>query len=176
MAEIIAQKFEHRGQRYELSLHFDDGAMAEGAYALTAKVVREDANPPFRRMEISATATIQEDEHGRPVLEVKLAGDLDGREGDVTIYSKPLAELIDMEQVVDSIPAWVFGDPITGCLLRSGLSAIIGQTLECKKSTAESHWYWPRMRDLCRCMVRHVPEMTLTAATRAAKCVWRFGF
>lgn len=80
MAEIIAQKLEHRDHRYELSLHFDDGAMAEGAYALTAKVVREETYPSSRRVEISATATIQEDEHGRPVLEVKLAGDLDGRE------------------------------------------------------------------------------------------------
>lgn len=86
-------------------------------------------------------------------------------------------DLDDAEQVIDAIPAWVFGgDPILGCLVRSGLSAIVGQTIQCKKDTADSHWYWPRMQALGRCMLLHVPEMTGTAGLRAAKCVYRFGF
>jgi len=85
--------------------------------------------------------------------------------------------LIDAEQVLDWIPAWCFtGDPITGCLVRAGLSALIGQTLDCKKSTAELPWFKPRMKALGQCMVHHIPDMGVTAAARAARCVMRFGF
>lgn len=176
MAEITAHSIEHDGKKYTLSLNFAEGAMVEGHYEFSAKVVRERLEPPLEKEEVSATVSIRPDEHMRPIVEVRLSGEVAGIEADFIIFSKPLADLIDAEQVIDSIPAWVFGDPITGCLVRSGLSAIIGQTLECKKRTAESHWYWERMRAIGRCMIRHVPEMTLTAATRAAKCVWRFGF
>ena len=112
-----------------------------------------------------------------PTIEVIITGTAPGMEGKRSVLRKPLADLIDSEQVIDAIPAWVFtGDPILGCLVRSGLSAIVGQTIQCKKSSADSHWYWPRMQALGRCMLLHVPEMTGTAAIRSAKCVFRFGF
>lgn len=53
-------------------------------------------------------------------------------------------------------------------MVRAGLSALIGQTLDCKKSTAERRsadlpWFKPRMNALGLCMLHDVPDMGVTA-------------
>ena len=175
--KINAHQFEHRGRKYELSLDLDDAAMVQGHYKVSATAQTWHVDTPTIKHSVTAEVAIFQDDDETPTIEVIITGTAPGMEGKRSVLRKPLADLIDSEQVIDAIPAWVFtGDPILGCLVRSGLSAIVGQTIQCKKSSADSHWYWPRMQALGRCMLLHVPEMTGTAAIRSAKCVFRFGF
>lgn len=175
--KIVAHQVEHKGRKFELSLNFDEASMVDGHYKISAAAESWAVDDPKNRQAIVADVAIFQDDDQTPTFEVTFSGSVPGMEGKVSVLRKPLADLIDAEQIIDAIPAWVFtGDPVLGCMVRSGLSAIIGQTIQCKKSTADSHWYWERMKALGRCMLHHVPEMTGTAALRAAKCVFRFGF
>ena len=177
MKEVVAHREEHRGRVYELSLNFDDAALADGGFSVSAQVQTWTLDRSDDKQYVSAEVTIAPDDEGRPKLTVTLLGNAIGVEGKQAVFEKPLSEFIDADQILDWIPAWLFtGDPITGCMVRSGLSSIVGQLLDCKKSTSEFPWYWPRMSSLGRCMLAHVPEMTKTAALRAGKCIWRFGF
>lgn len=177
MKPIKVHVEEHRGRVFELSLNLDDAAMAEGSLRMNAQVATWPEDEPGKRDLVTAEVEVRPDDDGRPIVTVKLAGSLSGTEHERVIFERPLADLIDAEQVLDAIPAWAFGgDLIVGCLVRSGLSALVGQLLDCKKDTAELPWYWDRMRALCRCLLRHVPDMSRTAALRAGKCIWRFGF
>ena len=178
MKEIIAHTVVHNGRNFELSLNFDDVGLVDGEFRVGTQVLTWPVDGPKEKADyVSAEISIKPDDDGRPILRIELLGNVRGMDGRRAVFEKPLSELLDVEQVLDWIPAWVFtGDPISGCLVRSGLSALVGQILDCKKDTSELHWYVPRMKALCRCMLVHIPEMTVTAATRAAKCVWRFGF
>lgn len=176
MKPVVAHRGEYRGRGYELALNFDDAALADGAVAVSATVTAWSLDRPDDKHQISAELSIARDDRDRPILTVRLKGDVQGVQMDEVIFERPLSELIQAEQILDSIPAWAYtGDPITGCMVRSGLSALVGQLLDCKKSTEELPWYWPRMRALGHCMLQHVPDMTKTAALRAGKCILRFG-
>ena len=177
MKEIIAHTVEHQGRKYELSLNFDEVGLVDGKFNVSTQVVTWPIEKPEDKTYLSAELSIQQDDDGRPILRVVLIGNIAGIDGRQAVLEKPLSELLDVQQVLDWIPAWAFtGDPISGCLVRSGLSALVGQILDCKKGTSELHWYLPRMKALGRCMLEHIPEMGATAARRAAVCVWRFGF
>lgn len=124
---------------------------------------------------MNATVSIEQEDE-RAVLVVRLAKGAPD-EYQVDVLRKPLSDLIEVDQVLDWIPAWAYtGEPIIGCMVRSGLSALVGELIGCRRSTSELPWYAPRMKALGRCMLEHVPEMTKTAGLRAAKCIWRFGF
>lgn len=177
MKEVIARTDEYKGRKFELSLNFDEKALVDGDFSISAKVRTWPVTNPKDVQSAWAEVTIKQDDEGRPILSVTLRGDVADWKGRQVIFEKPLWDLIDAEQVLDWIPAWCFtGDPITGCMVRAGLSALIGQTLDCKKSTAELPWFKPRMKALGQCMVHHIPDMGVTAAARAARCVMRFGF
>lgn len=177
MKEVIARTEEYKGRKFELSLNFDEKALVDGDFRITARVKTWPVDNPKAVQLAEAEVSIEPDKEGRPILRVTLRGNAAGWEGKKDVFEKPLWDLIDAEQVLDWIPAWCFtGDPITGCLVRAGLSALIGQTLDCKKSTAELPWFKPRMKALGQCMVHHIPDMGVTAAARAARCVMRFGF
>jgi hypothetical protein len=90
----------------------------------------------------------------------------------------PLADLLDESQIIDRIPAWLYGggDLLTGCLLRAGLSSVIGQVIRCKNATRDFDWYRPRIRAIGGCLKANFGRVVSRTALRAAKCILTAGF
>ena len=90
----------------------------------------------------------------------------------------PLADLLDESQIIDRIPAWVYGggDPLKGCLLRAGLSSVVGQVIHCKNETRDLDWYRARISAIGGCLKTNVGRIGSRTALRAAKCALRAGF
>lgn len=157
-----------RGQyEYELSLSWDDDAFVEGSISFNVSVLQRDTNG--NEIKKDATVSIEHDENEQPILKISDGGELD--------VNYPLGELFDESQIIDLIPAWFFGgDPITGCLMRAGLSTSVGQIIECKKETSGVPWFIERCRAIGNILLSSIPDMSSKMARRAMRCIMRLGF
>ncbi|KDM93377.1 hypothetical protein [Photobacterium galatheae] len=87
----------------------------------------------------------------------------------------PITELFQgesqAEQFIENMPPLIFGDPILGCLMRSGLSALIGEILSCKDNTSEVDMLHERLLAICRCLRAKSNTITIKITLRAMKCM-----
>ena len=102
-------------------------------------------------------------------------------------YAERVAELRDAipdveymdssaaELIIQAIPV----DPLLGCLLKSGVSTVIGQLIRCWRGTAEVQdagiQMEGRIRALADCVMGHAREMGFRFMFRAGKCVFFAG-
>jgi hypothetical protein len=158
-----------RGENeYELAISWDNASFTEGKPAIQVAV------------------TVRRDDKEAHTLEAEIAienNDTDGPDLTLSIQDKefirmPLADLLDESQIIDRIPAWLYGggDPLTGCLLRAGLSSVVGQVIRCKKATRDFAWYRPRIHAIGHCLRENIGRMGSRTTLRAAKCVLTAGF
>ena len=169
MSRLYKVGFERDGETYELAIAWDDAAFADGVVAIDVTASRAKSEHPEDRDELNVTTAVETDGEERPILAIKFQGE--------TVASIPLDELFDESQLIDRIPSFVFGgDPMLGCLVRSGLSASIGQIISCRNETAGVEWVRPRMSEIARCVRGNVPNLCATAAFRAARCSLSLGF
>jgi hypothetical protein len=170
MPDLFRIEFNKNSCRFELSISWNDAAFSEEgivSFDITASA-RDSKNPDWDGS-LSLSVSINPAEKDEPMLNVTLGGK--------PIASVPLKPLLEHSLVIDRIPAAVFGlNPVTGCLIRSGLSAIISQIIECKSETAGVDWYWARTKAIAHCIRDHIPELSLRAAFLSARCVVRAGF
>jgi hypothetical protein len=155
-------------EEYELTVGWDDDSFVNGTPEITvrATVKRRDWDEP-RSLTVSV-GLINRD-NGGPDMVFNVGGK--------EIFGVPLADLFDESQIIDRIPAWVYGggDPLTGCLIRAGLSAVIGQLIRCKNDTRDEPWYRDRVIAIGSCLRAHVGRIGARAAWRAAKCALKAG-
>lgn len=167
MSRLTEFAFERNGQRYSLSLAWDDEKFAEGEIAFGITATRSSILHPQEKRSISAAVSITLDGDERPILGLVIDGE--------TVYSIPLRALADEEsavaQIIDRIPPILAGDPILGCLIRSGISASVGQIILCKSHTEGEAWVRPRLRAVGHCLTESMPDMCAKAVYRAAKCM-----
>ena len=162
-------RLSHRqdGNEYELGISWNDDSFISGTpeIEISATVRRRDWKEPQR---VAVTVGL-EDRDGGPVLIVSVQGK--------PILGVPLADLLDESQIIDRIPAWIYGggDPLTGCLLRAGLSSVVGQVIHCKNETRELDWYRARIQAIGGCLNTNVGRMGSRTALRAAKCALKAG-
>lgn len=171
MPRLSKIRFEQGPVAYELEIDWNDAAFVERNMEIAVRARRIDVGAEGRvsdTPELTATLSVVPGENGAAVML---------RVGDKEVWRQDLSELFDESQVLDAIPAVLFtGEPITGCLLRSGLSAVAGQLVTCKNETAGAPWVRPRLYAISRCMRSNVPGMTGRAALRAALCIGKAGF
>ena len=169
MPSFSRLRFERGGAAYEFDLDWDDAAFADGAIRFEVRARRRTL-PDGEVLEHTVSLSIERVRDGEmPVLLVSA----DGKD----IFAFELADLVDEAEVLEKIPSVVFGgDPIVGCLIRSGVSAVVGQLIHCKNDTVDERWTIPRVRAIGQCLRRNIPGMTARAAFRAARCVVRAGF
>jgi hypothetical protein len=173
MARLIKLGFEKGDVGYDLELNWDDVAFADNTIAFEVTASRYRLADPDKRLEVlSVSLSIDPRTNEPPVLVLSVGGK------EVTKF--PLESIVNEAQFIDRIPASMYslvfgGDPITGCLIRSGLSASIGQLIECKNESTGLQWVRPRMSAIGRCMREHIPQMGARMAFRAAKCVFVVG-
>ncbi len=164
---------------YTIGLDWDDGTFEEGK-AIVIRVVATSApveNPKERR-ELEATISV---ESGHDDPDLSHPGVLVVRIGKEEIFRRPLSELFGEEStvgtVLEFIPAHLFGgDPVIGCLVRSGITATVGQIVSCKNATSEAKWYRPRLSAMGKCLKAGAGSMLLKTGARALRCVARAGF
>jgi hypothetical protein len=176
MPRVITHREEHGAWVYEFALHLDDAALTDGHIAIGVEARRWPRERPDAVQHVTAEVTIQREDE-RLMLVVALNAGGAGIEAQSDELRWDLSQFVSVEQVLEAIPAWALtGDPITGCMVRAGLSTVVGQLLNCKNETAQINAWRERLLALGRCMVRHVPDMTTTAIRRTLGCIARFGF
>jgi len=80
-------------------------------------------------------------------------------------------------QAIESVHAsFIVVEPVTGCLIRAGLSTSVGQIIKCKDETATVKWTRERVQAIGGCLKKNIPKMLMRAAFRAAACVFKAGF
>jgi len=154
---------------YELGVGWDDDAFVNGTpeIQVRATVRQRDRGEPRT---VAVSVGIENRDNTGPDLVVSF----EGKER----FRIPLADLLDESQVIDRIPAWMYGggDPLTGCLIRAGLSSVIGQVIHCKNETGGLDWYRPRVAAIGQCLRANVGRIGARTAVRAAKCALSAGF
>lgn len=97
---------------------------------------------------------------------------------DVDIVDVPFDDVFSEDEIIEMIPEWVYGagEPVTGCLIRSGLSVTIGQVIKCKNQTTDKSWFLERAKSLGKCLKQSFPEMCTRLAFRVTKCMFKVGF
>jgi hypothetical protein len=147
---------------YDVGIEWDDDAFIEGKPEIKVQAsVRRGNGVPHS---LSASVAIFESDLGATI-----AVHVQGRE----VARMPIADLLDESQIIDRVPAWVYGggDPLTGCLLRAGLSSVLGQAIRCKKETQALEWYQARIRAIAQCMKANIGRIGWRTGLKAAKCV-----
>ena len=168
---------------YELSLAWDDAAFVEGQIKFGVRAIKRDIETREEKEPVSATVSIiphpefnpEEEAPPGPLLEIIVKNEKTGEEETIRY---PLEEIFDKAQVIDLIPSYLFGgDPIIGCLIRSGLSSSIAEIISCKNKTAGIiPWFMRRMQALGKCLVHAAPDIASNMAKKSIKCILRFGF
>lgn len=172
MPDLKTVQFEANGSQYELALSWDDEALMEGEITLELSAAQWPTGEPSRRRETRASLSVQRDEEERAILVVKI--------GEYTLPPVPLADLYGdtwIEYAIERVPAWAIPvDPITVCLVRSGVSTTIAQVIECKNESEGSAWFRARAKAIGRCLRSNVARMGMKMAFRCGRCIARVGF
>lgn len=165
--------YKHGDDDYLFSLQWNEEEFIDGN--LNFKIaVRRWTNKNGHHEELEnheLTVAVEEGENGLPVLVIYMNGE--------KAFSIPLDEIFSVDGILEAIPAWIYGggDPITGCLIRSGLSVTIKQILSCKKAIPERiEGFWAKARMIGKCLVQNFPGMCGRLGFRTAKCILRAGF
>lgn len=163
MAEIFWNTAHRVGETvHELNISWDDESFVEG-------------NP-----KIEVTASSRRGENGERISASVEIGIEDGSNGpEIVIGSHgehvrvSMLDLVDGSEILELVPGWFYGggDPITGCLIRGGLSSVVGQIIRCNRENIDAEWYYPRLRAIGQCLVDNIAGIGWRAAYKAARCV-----
>jgi hypothetical protein len=159
-----------RGEdEYRLAISWDEESFTEGTPAIQVAVTVRRGDEKDGHT-LAATISITNNDTDGPDITLSIQ--------DHEIVKMPLADLLDESQIIDRIPAWLYGggDLLTGCLLRAGLSSVVGQVIRCSKATRDFDWYRPRIRAMGDCLRTNIGRIGSRTALRAAKCVVTAGF
>ena len=169
MSEMMNYSIYRWPYTYQIAVTWNEAAFSDGDISFGITVTKTKGDSDEGSVEISATMSVAEGENERPVAKFELLG----RE-----FELSLEDLTGESDFVDRIPAAFFsgGEPVTGCLLRSGISATLGQVLECKSATENHPWFRERTMAVGNCVRNSIPEMGAKLAFRATECILRDGF
>ncbi len=126
---------------------------------------------------------------GGPKYEFEISGDafdVDSVTIDINI-SKAVDDALDylegeigIEDVIDGLPAHLFGDPFVGCLIKGGISATIGQTMHCYESVKgdESRFEGARgyIYGMFSCLKGNFGRIANRSILKAFRCISKYGF
>jgi len=150
--------FTFDGTTYSLDLDFDDAALMDNKMAVELTALRrKDGREDSVRVRVEI---LPWDNIGR--IEAPGIGSI---EFQLTDHGGAI------EQFIQRIPV---PDPILGCALKAGISALIGQAIACRREV-ESTGLWKKMEAFVACMRRHLGNISRTALRRAFGCMLSAG-
>jgi hypothetical protein len=181
--------FEAEGKHYSLDFRLDDAAIVDNT--LSIDVVAEVGEPLKRSYSKTLTAQLDYAKrvirindrtkmlYYRPIESFKDPGSLqedaptaNPNEDDALSGEAWDAATEIVEQGIDAMPAT---DPLVGCLLRAGLSTIIGQLLRCYNATWRSDGA-ARLKSVLDCLKKNGITILGRASKRFLKCALALGF
>lgn len=183
MQKISKFTFQKGNDEYVLSLGWDDDALVEGDISFSISALKRDIESGEEFEPISASVSIvnapdyDPEIGGEPIPYIRVVVE-NNTTGEKEIIHYSLQNLFEEFEIIDQIPAYIFGgDPITGCLIRSGISASIVQIISCKNNTAGIvPWFARRLRYLGKCLLHSIPDMSMSMIKKSFKCLRKFGF
>jgi hypothetical protein len=165
MPEVIRLSRQVGDNVHELTINWDAKSFEEGTPRIDVRASIAAADYPSESRSIEAAVSLEANEDGAP--------DIVLRSSDREMVRLSLADLIDESQIIDKIPGWIYGagDPILGCLIRAGLSAVVGQIIRCTRKTRDLCWYSERIRGIGLCLRSSAGRMTTRMVLRAVRCI-----
>jgi hypothetical protein len=169
--------FRRGNYEYGITLGWDEAQLSEGIIQFEVTVFRQELDGKGRKkgdpIQVTTNIIVEDDKDQGAILRIEIA--------EKEMFSLPLADLFDEDSVVghalESVHSAVYGgDPVLGCLIRSGCSATVGQIISCKNDTTGVEWVRKRLMAIGRCLRSHIPNIAIKTALRAARCVFRLGF
>ena len=176
MVRRFQTEFDRGNDVYIFGLKWDDTELEEGKISADISVthhLREEDRTDTHELQVSLSSEGDGDSDA-PVLSVDYTHNGKTEHEPIMRFD----EVYIVDQVLEKIPAHFFGggDPITGCLIRSGLSVTIGQLIDCRNNTAEVRpWIMKRMYALGSCLKHSFPGMCIKLAYKTAKCIFKGG-
>jgi len=168
--EITTFSYSYGKNRYNLSFAWDDKALEDGviAFPITAWITSSDGSEKIGDP-LSAKVGVDQNT-GMLFIDVKKRR-----------FEIPLKDVFHEDtvvgQAIEKVHASFIGvDPVTGCLIRAGLSTSVGQIIKCKDETATEKWTLERVHAIGGCLKKNIPKMLMRTAFRAAACVFKAGF
>lgn len=157
MARLTEVTFVSDGHTYKLALDFDDAELVRDIIAFDVTAERFGSGTGFQR--VSARVEVKPTEN-------RLVVTLDER----VVFETAAFDREDerAEQIVEAIPPELFGDPILGCALKAGVSAVIGQAISCARNYGFDSM---EFANFFRCMREHFGGIAKTAIFRAFRCI-----
>lgn len=173
MQKVSKVGFKYREYEYGFELGWDEDGLMEGEVKFELKATRRHADED-EVFEIPAEVSLYE-EGESAYIKVSLPT-IEGFEDKIIPVSELFEGESEAERFLESIPALLAGDPILGCLIRSGLSSTIGAILSCKNKTSEILWgHGRRLLAIGRCLRVSIPDFVIKTTIRALKCMSTFG-
>ncbi len=168
MPRMTGVTFRRGDREYVLDLNWDDDAFVDGHIAI--EMVAGWRTPGDDELVESVQASVAIE----PLPDQNRA-DLVVRIGDKEVFRDDLAQLFGEDSILGRFPpeAFSFGDPILGCLIRSGISAAVGQIIDCKERTESVDWLWDRLRAIGRCLKENGVRIAARTLMRAGGCMIR---
>lgn len=165
MAKIFETKFNGFDRNFKFEFEWDDEEFVERNIRFDMKLTTWKNGEEENAETINFAVAIEPGDGEVPNLVIYLRNE--------RIMSIPIDATNSVEEILDMIPGALFsgGEPITGCLIRSGLSVAISQIIECKNSTEWAPWYWQRIREIKNCLRINLPDMFGKFVARSLRCI-----
>lgn len=179
---IFFERTVRQGNReYRIAADLDDAAIVDDALRIAIQAaVRDvpDGNWVEESVELVVSvrlSNVQVSVHGQVVATVPLNLPLD----DVTDFLGNGLDILKddgliehaigpagIEQLIHLIPA----DPLFGCIVKSAVSTVVGQTIRCWRASSNAKAFRDRIRDIGSCLREYGLRMALTFMYRAGRC------
>jgi hypothetical protein len=178
MPRIFAYRFIKGDHEYNLDVSIDDEALVKDSlsFAVTAQYrhLKEDH---WQTVTVSLDYDFGENQ---------ITATFDGIAVPITLSLKPFIDEVKsivadaitpgldraIERIIQGVPV---PDPIFGCLLKAGISTLVGQLLRCLQQIREVPTFGQRVRETARCLRHNGIAMLSTAARRTFMCMVTLG-
>jgi hypothetical protein len=193
MARLTRLSFDHEGAQYQVELSLDDAALMDDVLACDVEAQVTDRDGRSHSETIRAEVDFRGEEvrviHREKTIQVwslsalsQLVRSNDGEEvipgqrglDSSQVGADPLAEQVSASlgaQLVVILGEMPAPDPII-CLVKAGLSSMIGQAIVCNESLgAETEAVGRRVRAIGRCLREHVRGILGRSLWRTARCL-----
>lgn len=187
MAILFERTIPHGDREYRVAADLDDAAIMEDTLRIAIEAaVRQLPNGEWFTESVELLVSLRESSvqvllHGKSIATVRLnlpiddVSDFLGNGLDILKDGRLIENEIGsagIEDLIHMIPA----DPLFGCIVKSTVSTLIGQTIRCWQSTSNASSLRNRVRDIGGCLREHGVRMALTFMYRAGRCAALAGF
>lgn len=192
---LFSQTFEHEGVAYRFELGVDHASLLEGNLNIPI-TARRIGTSGEQGAEINAVLTLDHDRNrilitieGIEIGFVPL-GEMGSAEaeamtddGNVAFewpvflqFLEPEGSPVDeiIEDIIQALPCP--GDPVLGCLIKSGIASTAGQMTRCYFGTQGHEGRLARVKAIARCLGKNSSRIFWATIKRTFNCVLRLGF